>query len=192
MSKWWCLALYWFILVLLACDTVIRVTSAGEEFDVMLPASVARVLSIAPQRMRGADACFTGRVDTRSGVSTITIASPSAVEVLGTAPDASFAADAAVPCGANVTMPRVVQERKPAYTATAMREKAQGAVEMQAVVDVDGTVSQARVVRALHPELDEEALKAVRAWRFVPGTVNGKPAPVLVEIEMTFALSSRR
>ena len=74
----------------------------------------------------------------------------------------------------------------------AMRQKVQGTVEMQAVVDKDGAVSEARVVRSVHPDLDEEALKAVKAWRFVPGTVDGKPAPVLVEIEMSFAVSSRR
>ena len=38
----------------------------------------------------------------------------------------------------------------------------------------------------LHPELDEQALKAVREWKFVPGVMNGKPVPVLVNIEMSF------
>jgi TonB family protein len=71
-----------------------------------------------------------------------------------------------------------------------MSEKAQGSVEVQAVVDVDGTVNQARIVRSLHPELDEQAILAVKQWRFAPGTMNGQPVPVLVEIELTFTLRS--
>ena len=175
-----------------ACDTTIRVLSAGEEFDILVPASVVKELGVAPQRMRGAEACFTGRIVMTPGAPRLTVASRAGVEVIGTRVDANFGADAAIPCGQNVTMPQVLKEQKPQYTQNAMRERAQGTVELQAVVAIDGTVSDARVVRPLHPELDEQALEAVKAWRFVPGTLNGKPAPVLVEIEMTFALSSRR
>ena len=47
-------------------------------------------------------------------------------------------------------------------------------------------------VKSLHPDLDEQALLAVKEWRFDPGTRDGKPVPVLVMIEMTFALRSNR
>jgi TonB family protein len=36
--------------------------------------------------------------------------------------------------------------------------------------------------------LDAEAVKAVKQWLFTPGTKNGKPVPVKVDIEMTFTL----
>jgi TonB family protein len=36
--------------------------------------------------------------------------------------------------------------------------------------------------------LDQEALKAARQWRFVPGTRFGQPVSVLVTIELTFTL----
>ncbi len=45
-----------------ACDTTIRVTGTGEQFDVVLPISVAKELSIRPQALQGAQACFTGRI----------------------------------------------------------------------------------------------------------------------------------
>ena len=36
--------------------------------------------------------------------------------------------------------------------------------------------------------LDQEAIKAAKQWRFVPGTRMGQPVSVLVTIELTFTL----
>jgi len=71
-----------------------------------------------------------------------------------------------------------------------MRQKIQGVVMVEAVVLPDGGVGQVNVVRSLDPTfgLDQEAIKAVRRWRFRPGTRFGQPVPVLVEIELTFTL----
>ncbi len=89
-----------------------------------------------------------------------------------------------------VSMPEVISEKKPEYTSAAMRAKVQGTVEVQAVVNPDGTVGDVRIVRSLDDRfgLDEEALKAVRLWRFRPGVKGGRPVPVLVVIELTFTL----
>jgi TonB family protein len=58
------------------------------------------------------------------------------------------------------------------------------------VVLPDGTVGNVEVVRSLDPVfgLDQEAIKAARQWRFVPGMRLGQPVPVLVVISMTFTL----
>jgi periplasmic protein TonB len=92
--------------------------------------------------------------------------------------------------GNGVNMPRVLNEVKPSYTAEAMRAKIQGVVMVEAVVMPDGGVGQVTIVRSLDPTfgLDQEAVKAVRKWRFAPGTRFGSPVPVLVEIELTFTL----
>jgi TonB family protein len=92
--------------------------------------------------------------------------------------------------GNGVTMPTVLKEVKPSYTAEAMRAKVQGVVLVEAVVREDGSVGQVQVVRSLDRTfgLDEEALKAVRLWRFSPGKRQGQNVPVLVEIELTFTL----
>jgi TonB family protein len=92
--------------------------------------------------------------------------------------------------GNGVAMPAVISEVKPSYTADAMRQKIQGVVMVEAVVMPDGGVGQVTVVRSLDPTfgLDQEAIKAVRRWRFRPGTRFGQPMPVLVEIELTFTL----
>jgi len=92
--------------------------------------------------------------------------------------------------GGAVQLPRAVKEPKPQYTADAMRARISGGVMLDAVVLPDGTVGNVDVVQSLDPQhgLDQEALKAVRQWRFEPGTRDGTPIPVLVSIEMTFSL----
>jgi TonB family protein len=92
--------------------------------------------------------------------------------------------------GNGVTLPRIVKEVKPQYTSDAMRAKVQGTVELQCVVNKDGTVSDVQVLRSLDSTfgLDQEAIKAARGWRFLPGTRLGEPVAVLVTIELTFTL----
>jgi TonB family protein len=85
-------------------------------------------------------------------------------------------------------LPRILAETKPQYTAQAMRDRAQGSVRMECVVLPDGTVGDVRINEGLHPDLDREAVRALRKWRFAPGTKDGVAVPVQVEVEMTFTL----
>lgn len=96
------------------------------------------------------------------------------------------------PSDPGVKAPRLVKETKPKYTSQAMRDGAQGLVMMSAIVTIEGKVEDVKVTQPLHPELDEEAVKALKNWRFSAGTLDGKPVPVEVEIEMTFTLKSSR
>jgi len=43
-----------------------------------------------------------------------------------------------------------------------------------------------RIDRPLGYGLDEEAIKAVQKWKFVPATNNGVPVAVAVNLEVTF------
>ena len=90
--------------------------------------------------------------------------------------------------GKDVTMPRVVREVKPDYPDSVKKEGIRGSVTLNAVVRKDGTVGEVTVKKALHPELDEEAVKAMKKWEFKPGTKEGKPVDVAVDVEMTFNL----
>jgi TonB family protein len=92
--------------------------------------------------------------------------------------------------GSGIEIPRVLREVKPQYTADAMRAKVQGVVELEAVVLQDGSVGDVQITRSLDHTfgLDNEAIKAVKQWRFAPGTRLGQPVPVLVTIELTFTL----
>ena len=90
--------------------------------------------------------------------------------------------------GAGVTAPRLVKEARPTYPADAKHARVEGTVVLEAVVQVDGTVGDVRVVRSLDEKfgLDEEAVKTMKKWRFTPGKKDGVAVPVLVEVEMTF------
>jgi protein TonB len=92
--------------------------------------------------------------------------------------------------GNGVLSPIVLFEKKPQYTAEAMRAKVQGTVWLECIVMPDGTVGNVEIVRSLDSSfgLDQEAVKAAKQWRFRPGTRLGEPVPVRVTIELTFTL----
>jgi TonB family protein len=92
--------------------------------------------------------------------------------------------------GNGVLSPEVIFEKKPNYTPDAMRGRIQGTAWVAAVVLADGTVGEAHIVRSLDSAfgLDEEAIKAVKQWRFRAGTRFGKPVPVQVVIEVSFTM----
>jgi TonB family protein len=106
------------------------------------------------------------------------------------APPGDWPPPNALPLGNGVTLPRLLKEVKPKYTRLAMKAGITGAVLVSAVVQKDGTIGRAIVVRSLDQTfgLDEEALDAVRQWAFVAGTRMGEPVDVIVTIEMTFTL----
>jgi TonB family protein len=90
---------------------------------------------------------------------------------------------------ARTTSPVLIKEVKPEYTDAAKARKVQGTVEMAVLVQVDGAPGpDVRIIKSLDPDLDQQAIKAVRGWRFKPGTKDGQPVPVEVNIEMTFTL----
>jgi TonB family protein len=84
--------------------------------------------------------------------------------------------------------PKLIRELRPSYTSEAMRRIVQGHVDLEAVVLPDGSPGPVRVKRSLDPDLDLSAIAAVRAWKFQPAVLGGKPVSVLVDIEMTFRL----
>ena len=93
-------------------------------------------------------------------------------------------------CDAGVKLPTVKEDVKPKYTREALAAGLQGAVWVEAIVETDGTIRDARVIRSLDTTrgLDAEALKAARRWRFAAATKGGEPTPMLVIIELKFSL----
>jgi TonB family protein len=90
--------------------------------------------------------------------------------------------------GPGITLPKKLQGANPSYTPNAHAAGIQGAVVIDCVVLDDGTVGDARVSKSLDRELDAEAIRTLRQWRFTPGEREGRPVPVQVSVEMTFAL----
>lgn len=92
-----------------------------------------------------------------------------------------------------VSAPKVAFEARPTYTAAAIQAGIQGSMMVEAVIGVDGRPRDVVVTRSLDSEhgLDARGVEAVKAWRFKPGTLDGKSVPVRVEIELTFTLRPR-
>ena len=87
-----------------------------------------------------------------------------------------------------ITAPKIIKSARPNYPPEAMRAKIQGRVQMEMVVQADGTVGEVRVVRSLDRKfgLDDAAVKAVKEMRFSPAMKDGMAVPVLLSTEMDF------
>lgn len=75
------------------------------------------------------------------------------------------------------------------YPPEAIQAGASGKVFVTFVVNAQGQVEQARVVRPVHPALDQEALRVVTAmsvWQ--PGQQQGKPVAVAMTVPISFAI----
>jgi TonB family protein len=90
--------------------------------------------------------------------------------------------------GGNVTAPRILSKVEPQYSEEARKNKLQGTISMNLVVDPTGAPTQIAVLRPLGMGLDEEAIAAVSQWKFSPGTKNGTAVPVFTQIEITLHL----
>lgn len=90
--------------------------------------------------------------------------------------------------GSGVEPPRLLSEVKPDYTEDARRRGVEGDVVMEIVVRRDGTVGDVRVLQGLGGGLDQQAVAAVRRWRFAPGTRRGTAVDVMVEVAVEFKL----
>jgi len=75
------------------------------------------------------------------------------------------------------------------YPEEAFKKRITGRVFVKYVVDVDGSVTNARIMRGFHPLLDEEALRVINLLpKFTPGTYQGKPVKVQLTIPINFQL----
>jgi TonB family protein len=90
--------------------------------------------------------------------------------------------------GAGVTAPRAIYEPEPEYSEEARKIKQQGMVVLSVVVDQQGRPRNIHIARSLGLGLDEKAIEAVKKWKFTPGTKDGIPVAVQVNVEVSFRL----
>jgi len=87
--------------------------------------------------------------------------------------------------GNDVPIPRKLKDVRPAPPLDPQTAGAQGVVVLDATIDPDGKVSNARVVRSV-PLLDAAAVAAVRQWEFTPTVIEGRPVPVILTVTVNF------
>lgn len=90
--------------------------------------------------------------------------------------------------GVTTTSPALLSRVEPVYSEQARKAKLEGTVELSAIVRNDGSIGAVKVVRGLELELDENAVKAIKSWRFRPGTNDGIPVDMDLDIEVHFSL----
>jgi TonB family protein len=86
--------------------------------------------------------------------------------------------------------PTLIENPKPRYTSQAMDDRIEGDVLMQVVVQPDGRVGAVKILRSLDAGLDQEAVTAIKQWRFNPAVKDGQAVAVLVTVEMAFKLGA--
>ena len=79
------------------------------------------------------------------------------------------------------------------YPETAVKAGKTGRVIVQFVVERDGTVGEVKVVRSVHPDLDNEAVRVVKSLskRFTPGRHQGKTVAVWFTLPINFDLNGK-
>ena len=90
--------------------------------------------------------------------------------------------------GSCATPPRTISAPNPEYPKDARRSKVEGAVVLWLIVGPDGSAHNIRVERGLGHGLDENAIAAVQRWKFDPSTIDAKPVPVSINVEVNFRL----
>ncbi len=84
--------------------------------------------------------------------------------------------------------PRVAYKVEPQYTEGARDRKVAGTVILKVTVRTYGGADDIAIVRSLDPNLDEQAILAVKQWRFEPATKDGREVDVPATIEVNFKL----
>ena len=84
--------------------------------------------------------------------------------------------------------PQVISKIEPEYTEEARRAGVNANASVRLIVSADGIPENVEIVRGPGFGLDENAVAAVKTWRFNPGTKNGVPAPVRANVEVQFRL----
>lgn len=94
--------------------------------------------------------------------------------------------------GGSVQPPVVIHMTTPKYSEEARVKRFSGKVLVSLIVDTNGMPTKVHVLRRVGMGLDDEAVDAVKQYRFKPATRNGRPVAVYVNVEVNFQIVSRR
>ncbi len=94
---------------------------------------------------------------------------------------------APVRVGGNIIAPTRVKNVDPIYPPIALSAKVTGIVILEAIIGLDGKVSDVTVLRGA-ALLDDAAINAVRQWEYTPTLLNGVPIRVVMTVTVNFTL----
>lgn len=90
--------------------------------------------------------------------------------------------------GGDIQEPERIHYVQPEYPELARRARMEGFVILNAVIDKQGNVKDAEVLRGLGLGLNEAAMDAVQQWKYTPTYYNGRPVEVILTVNVTFTL----
>jgi periplasmic protein TonB len=108
--------------------------------------------------------------------------------VLGVMASQAAAEDRLIRVGGNVQQTKRISAVMPAYPAEAKRDRVQGNVQLQVIIDKEGHVAEVSVLQG--PDvLVQAAVEAVRQWVYEPTLLNGERVRVATTIDVNFTLA---
>lgn len=93
--------------------------------------------------------------------------------------------------GLCVVPPKVTYRTDPSYTEEAVRAGLEGTVRLRLLVTPEGLAGEIQVTKGLGMGMDQQAVEAVRQWRFEPARIDGKAIATKINIEINFHLPQR-
>jgi len=88
--------------------------------------------------------------------------------------------------GGDVKAPVIVKRVEPVSTRLAKKAHISGIVILEVIIDKEGQLTNMHILKPLPMGLDAAAEQAVRQWEFRPGTLHGKPVPVIFNVTVIF------
>jgi TonB family protein len=80
-------------------------------------------------------------------------------------------------------------QKKIKYPKTALKKEIEGIVMVRFVITPNGEVKDVKITKTVSPEIDEEALRVVRAMpKWKPGLQDNIPVPVFFDVPINFSL----
>jgi TonB family protein len=88
---------------------------------------------------------------------------------------------------AHPSMPVLISSKIPEYPAKGKEAHLSGICLVGLTVDQQGVPQDVHIIRSLRPDFDQNAMEAVREYRFKPALSDGRPVSRQIKVEVKFA-----
>jgi TonB family protein len=87
--------------------------------------------------------------------------------------------------------PKLIKKVDPVYPPEARQAGVEGTVILEAIIDVQGKVTNIKVLKGENDLLNKAACEALRQWEYEPILVDGKPMRFVFTVTMLFTLNDK-
>jgi TonB family protein len=93
--------------------------------------------------------------------------------------------------GGGVSQPMLIYKVDPQFSEESKKAEFSGVVLINFIVDTNGLPRNVHVRRGVGMGLDENAVAAVKQYKFSPAMEDGKPVPVELNVEVSFQIGPK-